>query len=110
MCLYLNSEVILANILSYYPRSYCGVDIMLIEQYCMKIKELLINDANRPNFIFFQILEGDIEKDISSFSKHFGKFMGRYYKESNFDLEFFNNRCQNIDNLRNIFYEAALKL
>ena len=34
MCIYFNSEVILANLLNYYPNSNHGVDIMLIERYC----------------------------------------------------------------------------
>lgn len=109
--MFFNSEVILANLLNYYPNSNYGVDVMLIERYCNNIKYLLFGYIkNKTDFILFQINEYEIENNVYTFPKQFAKFMGRYYKGDFFDLTFFRNRYQNVEYLNEIFLKAALNL
>lgn len=111
VCMFFNSEVILANLLNYYPNSNYGVDIMLIERYCNNIKNLLSGyKRNKTDFILFQINEYEMENNVYAFPKHFIKFMGRYYKGDFFDLTFFENRYQNVEYLNDVFHNAALNL
>lgn len=93
MCMYLSSEIVLANLLDCYEQSDDGVDLRLIHNYCQNIKErLAAQTAHSTGYIIFQVDSIDIDKDLQYFPKHFYKFMGRYYKGKNFDSNFFNNR------------------
>lgn len=93
--MYIGSEVILSNLLSYYPKSSEGIDFLEIEKYCNAIKKAIANDENsNANFISFRLNDDELENNLRLYPGVFKKFMDKYYKGKNFSGCNFNSRVK----------------
>lgn len=95
MCMYIGSEVLLSNLLNYYPKSNEGIDFSEIEKYCIAIKEAIANDENSSaNFISFRLNDDELESNLRLYPGVFKKFMDKYYKGKNFNGYNFDSRVR----------------
>lgn len=111
MCMYLNSEIILTNILHYYKNSSDGITQELIERYCQNVRKIIsYNKKYTYDYIFFQNNEMDMEKTTLRFPKQFSRFMGCYYRGCGFNGKLFTYNMPKIDDIKNILKQAAKML
>lgn len=91
MCMYIGSEVILANLLSFYPKAEQGVDFNTIERYCNGIKKELLNKNSTANFVSFHVNDDELDSSVQIYPRQFKKFMDRYYRGKELDVQEFNS-------------------
>ena len=92
MCVYVGSDVVLANLLYYSPNAEEGIDFTDIEEYCYRIKNAIINNSHRIKFISFQVNDYQLNYSLRSYPDYFKKFLGKYYKGIDLDIRCFENR------------------
>lgn len=108
MCLYVGSDVVLANLLNYSINSENGIVFSDIERYCEKIK-IEINSLNKETkFISFQVYDRSIEDVINLYPTHFKEINRRYYKGLDFDIDEFSWKLS--PEFRMLFENSAKKI
>ncbi len=106
MCMFIDPEVVLANLLYYDPNGDNGVTYSDIERYCRRIKQKLAEDKEmKINCVSFQMNERSLSNDITSYPTIFRKSFGRFYKGSDFHLSRFDQRTD--DKLKIILAKTA---
>jgi len=92
MCIYISSEVILANLLSFYSNKNKGVTSKDVEMFCERFKKALLTINNlESQFVFFDINPHSLDKAIW-YNKEFRKFQGRYFSNKAININHFNSR------------------
>lgn len=87
MCVFVGSEVVLANVLSHKN----GVSIYEVRQYCEKLKEELSHqESNKSVYINFN--SKSLESTLLKYKKEFRRFQDRYFVNEEISLEQFNGR------------------
>lgn len=90
MCLYVGTDVVLANLLRYCSNSAMGISFSDIEKYCERIKNEINSLDNGTKYISFQIYDRSLENTINIHSKHFKKINKKYYKGLDFNINEFS--------------------
>ena len=85
MCIHMNSDVILANLLLYSPKANDGIDVNDINNYCNKLWAKLHKESKS---VSFHINNNELEFSVRSRPRYFKKFCGKYYK--GLQLEYLN--------------------
>ena len=99
MCLYVGSDVILANLLS----KKDGVSKKEIVSYCKKLSDTF-ND-NQINNVYIDVNDYEIEHALSKYNREFRFFQGRYSINEKINLKHFNARYD--DSVVSSFEEVA---
>lgn len=97
MCLYVSSEVILANLLS----KKNGVSQKEIVLYCQRLQRELNNKHN----VYINFNDKEIKNALSKYNREFRYFQGRYFVNNKINLEHFNARYD--DSVVSAFAEIA---
>lgn len=103
MCLYINSEVVLANLLVY-QKEKSSVATRDVMKYCQSIKnELSKIKCDGTEYIYFNISQQSIDEAISRYNYEFRKFGDKIYKNNDINLVYFNARYSKeiVDLLKN---------
>lgn len=77
MCIRMNSDVILANLLLYSPKADNGIDINDINNYCDKLRTKLLEESKS---VAFHINNNELDFSLRSHPRYFKRFCGKYYK------------------------------
>lgn len=81
MCTYINSNVVLANLLLYSQKAERGVAVRDIEVYCSKVKDALFADKNESTrSVLFLVNAQELNSSLYTYPTCFRQFAGRYYK------------------------------
>ena len=83
MCLYVGSEVVLANLLSKKDE----ITIEDISLYCEKLKEHLSNKN-----LYININDEEINNMLLKYPNEFRYFRDRYFANKKINLDYFNSR------------------
>ncbi len=95
MCLMLESEVILANVLSN-PTCKYGIDRDGITEYCMEIKKELSKMKDiASEYVYFDITSQSIKNAIELYQDFFVEIGGRICSYKKINVDYFNSRFQN---------------
>lgn len=100
MCVYVGSEVLLANLLSH--RS--SVSSKEIESYCEKLKEIFSNEMNINN-IYLDSNDRTLETALARYEGEFRQFQGRFYRNQTINIRHFNDRFD--EEISSTFRKAA---
>lgn len=87
MCIYLGSEVILANLLSEKREVTLG-DVNL---YCKELEKILASKKINKK-IYININSDELEKTLLKYNKEFRYFRGNFFINEEFNLDHFNSR------------------
>ena len=87
MCLYVGSEVILANLLT----KKDGVTPEEISSYCQRLRTVLAQDPEYKN-VYINLNTKEINYALSKYNKEFRCFQGRYFVNKKINLKHFNAR------------------
>ena len=98
MCLYISSEVILANILS----KKDSVSIREIMAYCEALKEEL---SNSQRGVYINVNHDELRSALSRCSSEFRFFRGLYFVNNAIKLKHFNARYD--DSVSRVLEEVA---
>lgn len=85
MCVYVEPEVILANLLTFNDSGE-GVSINDLEQYCSKVKTA-INDN-----VYCHFNSNDLELTLLRYPDEFRKFQNKYFINNRININHFNAR------------------
>lgn len=92
MCLVLQSEVILANVLSHVDSDY-GVDRDDLAQYCRKVKsELAKHKVSAKKYVYFDIDEQSVKDAIRTYTNQFVEVGDKIYGYRKINIDYFNSR------------------
>ena len=87
MCLYVSSEVVLANLLS----KKNGATSEEISSYCKQLREAL-NEHGHDRAVYINVNEQEIDHALSKYCKEFRLFQGRYFMNDGVNIARFNAR------------------
>lgn len=87
MCVYVGSEVILANLLS----NQNSVSENELEVYCDKLKEFLTKEKSIDN-VYINLNNHELESTLLIYNKEFRRFQGRFFVNEAINLHYFNDR------------------
>lgn len=105
MCMFIDSEVLLANLL-HYRNGDNGVSYGEIENYCNDLKNCLIEDPHgNIHCISFQISFQTLREKVLRYPACFKLLSGKYYKGEDFNLSRFDLRTQ--ENVKQILANVA---
>lgn len=109
MCVYVGSDVVLANLLYFHPRSKDGISFSDIENYCFDIKKALIRKGvSKTEYISFNINRDELSSDMSMYNNEFKKFQNRYYSKASINIDQFNSRLK--PEISSVMQEVAKSL
>jgi hypothetical protein len=92
MCLILQSEVILANVLSQ-DENNCGINREGLAQYCIEVKNALAKTKRMDNeYIYFDLEEQSLQNAFKAYYNHFLELGDKIYSNKKINLEYFNSR------------------
>lgn len=81
MCTYINSNVVLANLLLYSKKAEVGVAVRDIEFYCNKVRDALFADKETlTGCVLFLVNAQELNASLYTYPTCFRQFAGRYYK------------------------------
>lgn len=100
MCLYVGSEVILANLLT----KKNGVTPEEISSYCQHLGDILSQHWGCRN-VYINLNTKEMNYALSKYNKEFRYFQGRYFANKTMNLSHFNARYD--DQVIAAFSEAA---
>lgn len=89
MCYMIESDLVLANILSKKDYEDKGVEIFELKKYKNKI---ISNAESRGIDIYIDITQSSLLDSLSIYYKSFRMIGDRIYKINNIDLNYFNNQ------------------
>ncbi len=92
MCTYIDSNMVLANLLLYSKRAERGVAVRDIEFYCSKVKDALFEDKEESTgSVLFLVSAQELNSSLYAFPNCFRQFAGRYYRGLDlFDVDMFD--------------------
>lgn len=99
MCVYIGSDVVLANLLYYSTNAEEGVSFADIEEYCGRVKDTIRKNAYQIDLISFQIDNYQLNYSLRLYPNYFKKFVGKYYKGNDLDIEYFKGRLNSEMNI-----------
>lgn len=85
MCVYVGSEVLLANLLSYRE----NVSELEIELYSEKLKNILKDEKEN---VYINLNDNALEYVLMKYEKEFRRFQGRFFVNESINLNQFNDR------------------
>lgn len=91
MCVYVGSDVVLANLLYYSPKAEKGINFADIEKYCFKIRETMA-EKRQQGYIAFLVNDFQLENDLREYPDYFNRFAEKYYRGVNLQIEPFKKR------------------
>lgn len=91
MCIYVGSDVVLANLLCYSPQAENGLNYSDMETYCRQVKDRLLAEK-KEGYISFQLSDFQLDNSIREYPRYFSRFAGRYYRGTYFQIEPFKKR------------------
>ncbi len=107
MCLVLESEVILANLLSKITGE-CGIDRNDLVEYCVEIKKQLAELGSMlSKYIYFDISTQSINKAIKSYHDWFVQVGDKVFAYNNINACYFNSRFS--DEIAKSLEKAAIQ-
>ena len=105
MCTFIDSEVVLLNLLCN-DHNDSGVDYRDLREYCDKIKTALFKEEGENiKCVSFQISKQSLDNNVIDYPSLFQTCMGRYYKGSEFNPNVFDRR--NSRKINRILRECA---
>lgn len=114
MCLVLDSEVILANILSKTPED-CGVSRDDMQMYCFEVKSELAKIAAISNeYLYFDLDNQSLKNTLNRYEDLFVQMGKEIYSYEEINADIFNSRFDHIvsevlNNVANGFVERLCK-
>lgn len=100
MCVYVSSEVLLANMLQCRE----SVSPSEIQLYCTKLREVLHNEVG-VNSVCLEMDDRTLEKALARYEEEFRLFQGRFYRKQNINVRYFNDRFD--ENISSTFERVA---
>lgn len=95
MCLVLESEVILANILSKSIFDH-GINRNGLAEYCLQIKEELSKiDRMAYEYVYFDITPQSVKKAVEVYRDFFVELGDKILSYKKINVDYFNSRLQN---------------
>lgn len=92
MCLYVGSEVILANLLVY-NKAYSSVGAKDIIKYCEILKNEIVKiKSSGTEYMYFNVTQQSIDDAINRYKSEFRKFGDEVYINNEIELSYFNAR------------------
>ncbi|MBU7005894.1 hypothetical protein [Phosphitispora fastidiosa] len=92
MCLVLQSEVILANVLSQVDQQ-CGVDRNELVKYCEEVKsELAKLPSMESEYVYFDVDEQSIRNAVKIYQTFFAQFGNKIFGCKKINVDYFNSR------------------
>lgn len=92
MCIFIDPEVVLLNLLRY-DHDDSGVGYRDLRAYCDRVRQALFEAEDRNvKCVSFQICKPSLDNVVMKYPMLFQACMGRYYKGSQFDPHAFDGR------------------
>lgn len=85
MCVYVEPEVILANLLTY-NKSDEGISIEDLDKYCQGIKRAIKDD------VYCHFNSNDLEITLIRYSDEFKRFQNKFFINNKININHFNTR------------------
>jgi len=105
MCLFIESETILANILVNKSERE-GIGTYEIKKYCHELNKLL--DRKKIPYRYFDISDDSLYKAVIANSKVFLSFGGRYFRRTTIQIDDYNSNYTN--DIKKLFIDARNNL
>ena len=94
MCLVLESEVILANILSKSKFDH-GISRNGLAEYCLEIKEELSQiESMKSQYVYFDITPQSVKKAVEVYQDFFVELGDKIFSYKKINVDYFNTRFQ----------------
>lgn len=108
MCVFLQPEVLLANVLSK-DEENCGVDKEYLVVYCEHIKKALAESPiTSKEYIYFDVDNQSIKDAVYEYNNLFFEWGKRIYRNREINAKFFNSRYNNA--IADVLDKVATKL
>ena len=87
MCMYFSAESIMLNLLCYYQKVAEGIDLNLIQEYCLMLKKELYDNMRYQGLVFFESSEPYINEFTNRNRDSISTVLEKYYRNCGFDGE-----------------------